>query len=65
MGELLADFVLMEPGQARHLVDRAIRIALDRRAVCRPIFPNDAGVIEKSLRGKLQELKASLPGRST
>jgi pyruvate dehydrogenase (quinone) len=31
----------MEPAQARHLVDRAIRIALDRRAVCTLIFPND------------------------
>jgi pyruvate dehydrogenase (quinone) len=31
----------MEPAQARHLVDRAVRIALDRRAVCTLIFPND------------------------
>jgi pyruvate dehydrogenase (quinone) len=31
----------MDPGQARHLVDRAIRIALDRRAVSTLIFPND------------------------
>src|ERR671935_307840 len=33
--------VCMEPGQARHLVDRAVRIALDRRAVCTIIVPND------------------------
>ena len=31
----------MDPSQARHLVDRALRIALDRRAVCTLIFPND------------------------
>jgi pyruvate dehydrogenase (quinone) len=31
----------MEPAQARHLVDRAVRIALDRRAVTCLIFPND------------------------
>ena len=31
----------MEPAQARHLVDRAIRIALDRRGVSTLIFPND------------------------
>jgi pyruvate dehydrogenase (quinone) len=31
----------MDPSQARHLVDRAIRIALDRRAVTTLIFPND------------------------
>src|SRR4051812_14968687 len=30
-----------EPAQARHLIDRAIRIALDRRTVCTLIFPND------------------------
>src|SRR5213595_3124623 len=33
--------VCMEPGQARHLVDRALRIALDRRGVCTLIVPND------------------------
>jgi pyruvate dehydrogenase (quinone) len=33
--------VCMEPAQARHLVDRAIRIALDRRGVSTIIFPND------------------------
>jgi pyruvate dehydrogenase (quinone) len=33
--------VCMEPAQARHLVDRAVRIALDRRAVCTVIVPND------------------------
>jgi pyruvate dehydrogenase (quinone) len=31
----------MEPAQARHLVDRAIRIALDQRTVTTIIFPND------------------------
>jgi pyruvate dehydrogenase (quinone) len=31
----------MEPAQARHLVDRAIRTALDRRGVSTLIFPND------------------------
>jgi pyruvate dehydrogenase (quinone) len=33
--------VCMEPAQARHLVDRAVRIALDRRAVCTVIIPGD------------------------
>src|SRR5437588_1097946 len=33
--------VCMEPAQARHLVDRAVRIALDRREVCTLIIPND------------------------
>jgi pyruvate dehydrogenase (quinone) len=33
--------VCMEPAQARHLVDRAVRIALDRRGVCTLIFPGD------------------------
>ncbi|MBV8480543.1 MAG: thiamine pyrophosphate-requiring protein, partial [Actinobacteria bacterium] len=31
----------MDPAQARHLVDRGIRIALDRRGVSVLIFPND------------------------
>ena len=31
----------MDPAQARHLVDRAVRIALDRKGVCTLIFPND------------------------
>src|SRR5216110_1150364 len=31
----------MEPSQARHLVDRACRIALDKRGVCTLIVPND------------------------
>ena len=31
----------MDPSQARHLVDRALRIALDRKGVCTLIFPND------------------------
>src|SRR2546423_2114250 len=33
--------VCMEPAQARHLVDRAVRIALDKRKVCTLIIPND------------------------
>src|ERR1043166_1587447 len=31
----------MEPAQARHLVDAAVRTALDRRGVATIIFPND------------------------
>lgn len=31
----------MEPAQARQLVDRALRIALDRRTVCTIVIPND------------------------
>src|SRR5947199_6100764 len=33
--------VCMEPAQARHLVDRAVRIALDKRGVTTLIVPND------------------------
>jgi pyruvate dehydrogenase (quinone) len=33
--------VCMEPAQARHLVDRAVRIAQAERAVCTLIVPND------------------------
>jgi pyruvate dehydrogenase (quinone) len=33
--------VCMEPAQARHLVDRALRIALDRKGVSAIIVPND------------------------
>jgi pyruvate dehydrogenase (quinone) len=33
--------ICMEPAQARHLVDRALRIALDRKGVSTLIFPND------------------------
>src|SRR6266498_5457117 len=33
--------VCMEPAQARHLVDRAVRIALDKRGVTTLIIPND------------------------
>jgi pyruvate dehydrogenase (quinone) len=33
--------VCMEPAQARHLVDRAIRVALARRGVATIIFPGD------------------------
>jgi pyruvate dehydrogenase (quinone) len=31
----------LEPAQARHLIDRALRIALDRKGVSTLIFPND------------------------
>ena len=31
----------MEPAQARHLIDRAVRTALDRKGVTTLIFPND------------------------
>ncbi len=31
----------MDPSQARHLVDRAVRIALDRKGVCTLVFPED------------------------
>jgi pyruvate dehydrogenase (quinone) len=39
----VSQFVEMctEPAQARHLIDRAIRIALDSKTVCTLIFPND------------------------
>jgi pyruvate dehydrogenase (quinone) len=39
----VSDFVqtCMDPAQARHLVDRAMRIALDRRGVSTLIFPGD------------------------
>src|SRR4051812_7871018 len=33
--------VCVDPAQARHLVDRAIRVALDRKGVSTLIFPND------------------------
>jgi len=33
--------VCMEPAQARHLIDRAVRTALDRKGVATLIFPND------------------------
>jgi len=33
--------VCMEPAQARHLVDRAVRIALDKKGVTTLIVPND------------------------
>src|SRR3954452_17190126 len=33
--------MVVEPAQARHVLDRAIRIALDRKTVCTVIFPND------------------------
>jgi pyruvate dehydrogenase (quinone) len=33
--------VCMEPAQARHLIDRAVRIALSERAVCTIIVPED------------------------
>ena len=39
----VSEFVMtcMDPAQARHLVDRAVRVALDHRAVTTLIFPND------------------------
>src|SRR3954466_11979549 len=39
----VAEFVEMctEPAQMRHLIDRAIRIALDSKTVCAIIVPND------------------------
>src|SRR5690242_11735720 len=39
----VSDYVQMctEPAQARHLVDRALRIALDHKAVATIIVPND------------------------
>src|ERR671935_344491 len=39
----VSDFVqvCMEPAQARHLVDRAVRISLDKRGVSTLIVPND------------------------
>src|SRR5437016_2365020 len=33
--------ICMDPVQARHLVDRAVRIALDRKGVSTIVFPND------------------------
>ncbi len=38
--------VCMDPAQARHLVDRACRIALDRRGVCTIVVPNDVAELE-------------------
>jgi pyruvate dehydrogenase (quinone) len=38
--------VCMEPAQARHLVDRACRIALDHRGVCTIIVPNDVAELK-------------------
>jgi len=39
----VSEYVQMctEPAQARHLIDRAIRIALDAKTVCTIIVPND------------------------
>src|SRR4051794_37693132 len=44
----VSDFVqyCMEPAQARHLVDRACRIALDHKAVCTIIVPNDVAELD-------------------
>ena len=41
--DVSSEYVQMcvEPAQARHLVDRAMRIALDQRTVTTLIFPND------------------------
>ncbi len=33
--------MVVEPAQARHVIDRAVRIALDRKTVCTVIVPND------------------------
>ena len=38
--------VCMVPEQARHLLDRACRIALDRRGVCTIIVPNDVAELD-------------------
>jgi pyruvate dehydrogenase (quinone) len=38
--------ICMEPAQARHLVDRACRIALDHRGVCTIIVPNDVAELK-------------------
>src|SRR5438876_12138136 len=38
--------VCMDPAQARHLVDRACRIALDHRGVCTIIVPNDVAELK-------------------
>ena len=38
--------VCMDPAQARQLVDRACRIALDHRGVCTIIFPNDVAELK-------------------
>ena len=52
--DVAADFVGMAtvPAQVRHLIDRAVRIALGRRRVTALIFPND-----------LQELPMEQPPR--
>src|SRR5438105_9765517 len=39
--------VCMDPAQARHLVDRACRIALDHRGVCTLIVPNDVAELKE------------------
>jgi pyruvate dehydrogenase (quinone) len=36
----------MDPGQARHLVDRAVRVALHRRGVTALVFPGDVQELE-------------------
>jgi pyruvate dehydrogenase (quinone) len=33
--------MVVEPAQTRHVIDRAVRIALDRKTVCTVIVPND------------------------
>jgi pyruvate dehydrogenase (quinone) len=44
----VSEFVEMctEPAQMRHLIDRAIRIALDSRTVCTIIVPNDVAELD-------------------
>jgi pyruvate dehydrogenase (quinone) len=38
--------VMMEPAQTRHLIDRAVRIALDQRTVTCVIVPNDVASLK-------------------
>jgi len=53
--DVASDFIQVctTPQQARHLIDRAVRIAKARRTVTAVIFPND-----------VQELDAAEPGRA-
>src|SRR3954464_389760 len=46
--DVASEYVQMcaEPAQARHLVDRAVRIAKDQRTVTCIIVPNDVGAME-------------------
>src|SRR3954452_18888231 len=40
--------MVVEPAQTRHVIDRAIRVALDRKTVCTVIVPNDVAA-EKAI----------------